>query len=110
MAQQAPRRRPAAPVSTPGAVDPEHLADDGVQVFMDTRDGSAVFMPARLASATPAQRSAMKALQGVTLRRYELEEELAGHVAGARRLGLSWASIGWAIGITGDAVRKAYSD
>lgn len=81
--------------------------DDGVAVAL-TANGGAVFVPQSLRRASPAQREVVRQLQLTVLRRQRLMDEVDALVAELRSSGVSWNSIGWSVGTTGEAARQRW--
>lgn len=93
------------PANLPGTGQP---APDGVVIVM--RDGQAVILPRALRNLDGEDARAVARLQLLARQRVDLEDELEDAVMIARARGLSYASIGWCFGVSGEAVRKAYGE
>lgn len=72
--------------------------------------GRAVLLPRAVRNAAPPQLECLASLQRTAGSLAELQGVLSELVDQARELGLSYASIGWSVGLSGDAVRKRFSD
>jgi len=81
------------------------------------RQSSAPAGPAPLAMMLPrsvealgrAQVEAVQRIQQCELERREVERQLDTLVLKGRRAGISWAALGWALGITGQAAQQRYA-
>jgi len=91
------------PANLPGT---DEGAPDGVVIRRV--DGQAVILPRALRNLDGEDARAVARLQLLARQRVDLEDELEDAVMIARARGLSYASIGWCFGVSGEAVRKAY--
>ena len=98
--------QPAAfdvPANMPGTDEP---APEGVVIRRI--DGQAVVLPRSLRNLDGEAVKAAARLQLLARQRVDIDEELEYLVGAGRAAGLSWNALGWCLGVTGDAVRKAY--
>lgn len=106
--KKSPARRVAEPVDEVPATrigNDDGLVDaDGVTITFDSE--GAFFMPERLRAASPAQREVMGSIQRLVRNNVSILATLDERVADARRLGLSWDSIGWLVGMSGRGAQK----
>lgn len=110
----APRSRPARAGLPRDVLDVRSGradAPEGGVILHVPHDGApAYFEPISVRNSSPTQRAALQAL-GSTARALQIgADQLQDQVNAARDLGVSWNSIGWMIGLTGDAVRKRFGD
>jgi len=100
------QREPApfeVPANMPGTDQP---APGGVVIWKV--DGQAVIVPRALRNLEGESLRAVARLQLLARQRVDLEDELEDAVMAGRAVGLSYASIGWCFGVSGQAVRMAY--
>jgi hypothetical protein len=93
--------------------DREDLPDgqvDGDVLIWRSPEGRIGILPRALRNAGPDARQVATALQHNALEIQKLMSETASLVSAGRSLGLSWDSLGWCLGVTGQAVQKRYSD
>ena len=57
---------------------------------------------------SPTQVVAVQRLQALELERRDLERQLDELVLKSRRAGMPWAAIGWALGVSGQAVSQRF--
>lgn len=88
---------------TPGA----DISDDDAVAIVLTELG-AHLEPRAIRDADPAQRAAAVELQHIARSLAHGNQVLRLAVGEARRRGLSWDTIGWCVGLTGQAVRKRF--
>lgn len=67
-------------------------------------------LPASVQKLTPTTKSRYLALCDDSQALYELELSIAKQVKQLRRSEVPWSAIGWALGISGDAARKRFTD
>lgn len=84
----------------------ERTDDVGV---MRIEDGRALLAPRAIRDATHGQREAAWRLQQLAADLQQLQVQLQMAVVDARAQGLSWETIGWCVGLTGQAVRKRFA-
>lgn len=82
--------------------------DDSVDVRV-LASGAAVLLPRSLRSLTPEQQEIAAVLQGAAREILDLQRLVAGALRAGRESGMSWASLGWLIGLTGPGARKMLS-
>ena len=93
------------PANLPGTDDP---GPEGVVILR--LDGQAVVLPRALRNLEGEGARAAARLQLLARQRVDLLDDTELAVGTARAAGLSWNAVGWCLGVTGDAVRKAYGD
>ena len=86
------------------------VEDVDVKVFRDAAGAHAYVLPRSLRNLTPEQERVAAGVQLVGRQRLDADEQLEYLVAAGRAAGLSWPALGWCLGVTGDAVRKAYGE
>lgn len=91
-------------VGEPG--DSFGIPKDGVALVVG--DGSAALVPRAIAGLSPEATRAVGWIQLVAREHLEVAEEMNQAVTLARRLGVSWGSIGWSLGVTAEGARKAF--
>lgn len=82
---------------------------DDDAVFLRTSEG-AVVLPASARRLDPEQLGTVRDLQRVGLQIATLEGQAEELAREARELGVSWSLIGFALGLTGEATRRRYSE
>lgn len=87
--------------------DDDDMAAAGVAVSLSW-DGGAFFVPERLRNASPRQRALMQSIQDRVRANVTILAQLDELVAEARAAGLSWASIGWCVGLSEAGARKRW--
>jgi len=97
------REIPIQPAGSASVVE-----DVDVKVFRDAMGAHAYVLPRSLRNLTPEQERMAAGVQLVGRQRLEADEQLEHLVASGRAAGLSWSALGWCLGVTGEAVRKAY--
>jgi hypothetical protein len=93
-----------------GNGDPGQEAE-GVAVRVGTDEfgvRTVYFLPVRLRNANPRQQGLIRDVQQVVRRHVDVLAELDVLVADMRQSGLSWDSIGWCVGISGQGARKRW--
>jgi hypothetical protein len=65
-------------------------------------------VPRSVEALGPAQVRAVQEIQAVELRRRDVERQLDALVVEGRRAGISWAALGWALGISSQAAQQRY--
>jgi hypothetical protein len=109
-AKVAKKRRQEPPAEAGADLSRLLLAAEGEDVDVIRDDSGVYFLPRSLRSLTPAQDQAVADLAH-TLRALEIgQQQLERNVATARSEGLSWETIGRVVGLTGEAVRRRFSD
>ena len=91
------------PANLPGTDEP---GPDGVVIRR--LDGHAVVLPRALQNLDGEAVKVAGRLQLLARQRVDIAYELEYLVGAGRAAGLSWSALGWCLGVTGDAVRKAY--
>lgn len=86
----------------PLSVDP----GEGVAIVA-TADGAA-FLPASVARMPEDVQSQYLELVDLSHRLFQLQSDIEGLVPNLKALGVTWAGIGWALGIDGDTARKRF--
>ena len=81
---------------------------DGVALVVG--DGSAALVPRAIAGMSAEAARAVGWVQLVAREHVEVAEEMNQAVTNARRLRVSWASIGWCLGVTAEGARKAFAE
>jgi len=87
------------------------VESEGVAVRVGTDEfgvRTAYFLPVRLRNANPRQQGLIRDVQQVVRRHVDVLAELGVLVADMRQSGLSWDSIGWCVGLSGDGARKRW--
>ncbi len=72
------------------------------------RDGAAVMVPTAMRSLSGPALEVVEDLQETVRRIAEDQDRLAALVAAGRSVGLSWDSLGWCIGTTGQACNQRF--
>ncbi len=72
------------------------------------RDGAAVIVPTAMRSLSGPAREVVEDLQDTVRRIAEDQDRLAALVSAGRQVGLSWDSLGWCIGTSGQAVVQRF--
>lgn len=70
----------------------------------------AVLLPSSAGRLTPAQHDLLSEMQHTALDVAELQAALRDVVWQARRAGVSWALVGWSVGLTGEGARTRYGE
>src|SRR4051794_25912419 len=86
-----------------------HVGEDDYDGEVDvirTGQGAVIVLPTRLRKASNDQLEAVADLQTIATTISRQVELLGDAVRTARSLGLSWDSIGWSVGTTGNAANK----
>ena len=65
-------------------------------------------VPRSVESLGGAQVEAVQRIQRAELERRDVERQLDELVLKARASGVSWAALGWALGVTGQAAQQRY--
>lgn len=92
------------------------LAGDGTDfdgedvLVMRDEFGRLAVVPRALRNLDPELRQVVRGLQEAAEAVQAAQEAVAEGVSDARDQGLSWASIGWALGTTGEAARKRWGE
>ncbi len=71
-------------------------------------DGAAVMVPTAMRSLSGPALEVVQDLQGTVRRIAEDQDRLAALVTAGRSVGLSWDSLGWCIGTTGQACHQRF--
>ena len=88
-----------------GAVDP----GEDVRIYVGA-DRRAVALPASIRRLTGERLEVVEEVQHVARQMEYLRARLDQLVPEARDLGVSWAAIGFSVGLTGEAARLRWSD
>ena len=72
--------------------------------------GSAALVPRAIAGMSGECARAVGWMQVVARDSLVVADEMDEAVINARRLGVSWASIGWCLGVTDGGARKAFAE
>lgn len=88
------QRTPAAPVARQETATVTELRPSGI--------------PRALQGLDPATRAKVQLLLDLSADLAELEANQAKMIGALRRAGISWDSLGWCIGTTGEAVRQRF--
>jgi hypothetical protein len=109
--KKTPKKRPAPTPRTDPYDDFSDIGndehdDDGMAIVKV--DGMAALVPLAIRRLEPSSMRHMAKLQNVVRRRQALGELVDELVADARSQGVSWSSVGWCVGTTGDAARKRW--
>lgn len=75
-----------------------------------TAEGRAVILPWAVRNLRGQALEACAVLERIAIQNQEGRERQGLAVVQAREHGVSWDTIGWMVGTTGDAARKRYSD
>lgn len=65
-------------------------------------------VPRSVEALGPAQVEAVQRMQRIELQRRDVERQLDELVIKSRRAGLTWAAIGWALGVSAQAASQRY--
>lgn len=95
----------------PVAIGTAEGAEDGVSVLMGkgpNGERRAAFLPRAMQKLGNDGVVMAADLQRTVLAMQQLQETLSRQVSEARDMGMSWNSIGWCVGTTGDAARQRW--
>ena len=110
-AKSPPRLRSVAAVSdyydTATSLGNGTSDDDEVAIVL-TAGGGAVFVPQSLRNGSPKQLELARTLQRTVIKRQLLMDQVEDLVGQLRDGGVSWDSIGWCVGTTGEASRRRW--
>ena len=109
-----PSKRPQRRRRPPAALEDASLGRDDLDGGEDLAvivGGSGAFLaPRSIRQATSRQRDVAARLQGLVRELDGLRVQLQMAVVDARAEGLSWSTIGWCVGLTGEAARKRFGE
>lgn len=88
--------------------EPQCSDPEGSVAVMRTPVGHVAFVPIAIQRLTGDALDAYGELQKATGRLHAARSSVQASVVECRELGVSWASIGWSVGTTGDACRKRW--
>jgi hypothetical protein len=102
----APKRRDDDPldVRPPGGDGTDDLGDVVITQYPD----GVFLLPTAMRRASARQRQAFDQIVGLQYKLMEDRKLIDQAVEHARKNGISWASIGWALGISGDGALKRF--
>ena len=103
-----PRKQPAASPALEPIIDIPEDPPEGVVLMV--QGGFSLMLPRSLQDLGPEAMHVAAQLQLLAEHRLDIAEQMDRAVAGARYRGLSWAAIGWCLGVTGEGARKGFSD
>lgn len=84
--------------------------DETPVAIMRTDDGKAVLVPVGVQRLRGEALWAFARVEAGAVARAEAQVVIASAVVEARAQGVSWASLGWALGTTGEAARKRFGE
>lgn len=82
------------------------VGEDDAPVAIVLRDGRAVMEPLSVRKMSMTDRVILGHVQDVVRQQMDLDDVVDDHVEELRARGHSWATIGWAVGITAEAARQ----